>query len=612
MAVFGEAINNDGIQDAQVQVAGSKPDEFTTIATVEGATSASWLATFEPVKTTSVRLLVTRSGGPSTHTDVYEIEVFGRILPAAELKGYAAERLDGCTARWKAFLAEAEKLGLKADSPGAGLGGAATGVENQRQRLADQLSQWESLSDADRQTLVTQLERLEVRVQRVTAGLAHAAAVWPKRSEELAAARQAAKQAAGGENVVSAREGTRLRLTNNRVSVVLDEADGSWDATWLGGMDAVVRRVRFGVELDRQNLASEPAKAEAAPFTDAIGSGLELRQCWGTGVEVQRRIRIYHGKAAVVVAVQVTNGSDQDATLGSARVLDLSEENGGWWFLDSSPLAAGKDGTVRAERDVCFAAGPRRGRFLGASSPCRPAPDEEATAGTETHYGSSGVLALCPRDSKGGLAMGFLSALTGSPSVAAAVPSVRRGHGFGSDLVLGRAGFEARPDARVGPRLVVRRGQPLRRLGTVRRRRGGHGASAGPHRGQRPVVQLVSAADDDQRGDRAGACSDRRPAFQAVGTGRDPTGPRLAARRHLRRLGAQRAVSARAQVAVGAAPVAFWDEVGPVDCADPSGRHQPTVPRASGMDGPGPRRQAGAPGPVVLGAQSRDDRVGRG
>jgi len=437
VAVFGEAINNDGIQDAQVQVAGAKAGEFTTVATVDGATSASWLATFEPVKTTAVRLLVTRSGGPSTHTDVYEVEVFGRGLPAAELKGYAAERLDGCTARWKAFLAEAEKLGLQADSPGAGLGGATAGVESQRQRLADQLSQWDSLSDADRQTLVTQLERLEVRVQRVTAGLAHAAAVWPKRSEELAAARQAAKQAAGGENVVSAREGAQLRLANNRVSVVVDEADGSWDATWLGRMDAVVRRVRFGVEVDGQNVASQPVKAEAAPFTDAIGGGLEIRQSWGTEVQVQRRIRLYHGKAAVVVAVQVTNGSERDITLGSARVLDLSEENGGWWFLNRSLFAPREDGTAERSVPSALLQAPAAVGYSGASPPCRPAPDEEATAGTETHYGSSGVLALCPRDSRCGLALGFLSALTGSPSVAARFRACDGGTALGATLSLG-------------------------------------------------------------------------------------------------------------------------------------------------------------------------------
>jgi hypothetical protein len=84
VAVFGEAIGNDGIQDAPVQVAESRAGEFTTVATIRGATSPSWLATFDPVPTTAVRLLVTRSGGPSTHTDVYEIEVFGRPLtPAA-------------------------------------------------------------------------------------------------------------------------------------------------------------------------------------------------------------------------------------------------------------------------------------------------------------------------------------------------------------------------------------------------------------------------------------------------------------------------------------------------------------------------------------------------
>lgn len=437
VAVFGEAINNDGIQDAQIQVAGLQAGEFTTVAMVEGATSASWLATFEPVKTTAVRLLVTRSGGPSTHTDVYEVEVFGRILPAAELRGYAAKRLDGGAARWKAFLAEAEKLGLSTGSPEGGWDSAAADVETQRDRLADQLSHWKSLNDADRQTLVTQLERLEVRVQRMTAGLTQAAAVWPKRSEELAAARQAAGQAATGEGVVSAREGPKLRLANNRVSIVLDESDGSWDATWLGEMDAAVRRVRFGVEVDRQNLASLPAKAEAVPFTDPIGGGLELRQHWGTGVYVQRRIRLYHGLAAVVVSAQVTNGSDQDVTLGAARVLDLSEENGGWWHLDRSHLAPREDGTSERDLTSALLQAPAAVGYPGASPPCRPAPDEEPTAGTETYYGNSGVLALSPRDSKGGLAVGLLSALTGSPSVAARFRPCDGGTALGASLSLG-------------------------------------------------------------------------------------------------------------------------------------------------------------------------------
>jgi hypothetical protein len=438
VAVFGEAIHNDGIQDAQVQVAGSRPGEFSTVATVNGASSASWLATFEPVKTRAVRLLVTRSGGPSTHTDVYEVEVFGRRMPSAEWKAYAAERLDACTACWNAFLADVEKLGLRADSPGAGRADAAAGIENQRLRLAEQLSQWESLSEADRQTLVTRLERLEVRVKRVTAALAHAARLWPERSEELAAARESARKAAAGESVASAREGAGLRLANNRVSVVVDEADGSWHASWLGGMDAAVRHVGFRIEIAPQSLSGRPTAAEVAPFTDALGSGLQLRQSWGAGVAVERRIRVYHGKAAVVVTVQVTNGSDRDVTLGSARLLDLSEENGGWWFLDThSSLKPPHAGSSRRSLTSALLRAPAAVGYPGTSPPCRPAPDEEATAGTETHYGSSGVLVLSAKDSRGGLALGFLSARQGSTSVAARFKTCEGGTALGATLSLG-------------------------------------------------------------------------------------------------------------------------------------------------------------------------------
>ncbi len=84
VAVFGERIDNDGILDAQVQVSAAEGNEYTTVATTENANSSSWLATFDPVKTTAVRLLITRSSGPSPHTDVYEIEIYGTPLSAAE------------------------------------------------------------------------------------------------------------------------------------------------------------------------------------------------------------------------------------------------------------------------------------------------------------------------------------------------------------------------------------------------------------------------------------------------------------------------------------------------------------------------------------------------
>jgi hypothetical protein len=401
VAVFGESVDNDGILDVRVQVAGSKAAEFTTVAAVEGMESPRWLATFDPVKTTTVRLLITRSGGPSTHTDVYEIEVFGRPMSGGELKDYGADRLRRCAARLKELLARAEKLGLTSDLGLAGLTRTIASIDGDQRSLAESFSKWETLGEPARQSLVAQIERLEVRVERLISGLVRVASVWTERVENLSAARKTAEKAAAGENVVTARMGTRLRLANHRVSVVLDEADGSWEATWLGNVNAAVRRMQFAVEAGDHKLSPASAKAEAANFTDALGSGLEIRQRWGNGIEVDRRIRLYHGSPAVFLSAEITNRSNRDITLGPVKMFHLSETDGGWWHLSdpiSSPSAAG---------------------YSGASPPCRPSPDEESSAGTDTQYGSTGVLALSQEGSPGGMVLGFLSAREGSPSVGA-------------------------------------------------------------------------------------------------------------------------------------------------------------------------------------------------
>jgi len=61
VAFFGGTPGNDGLQDGQVQVAGSNGDQFSAVATIREAKSAGWLATFDPVKTSAVRVLVKRS-----------------------------------------------------------------------------------------------------------------------------------------------------------------------------------------------------------------------------------------------------------------------------------------------------------------------------------------------------------------------------------------------------------------------------------------------------------------------------------------------------------------------------------------------------------------------
>ena len=147
--------------------------------------------------------------------------------------------------------------------------------------------------------------------------------------------------------MTAVRDGNSLRLVNNRVSVVLSEADGAWDARWLGSIDAAVWRVRFAVEVNGQIAAPEKVRAESSPFTDTSGSGMEIRQTWGQGVEIERRIRVYDGRPAIVVAAQIANRTDHDITLGTAKMLSLAEHDRGWWHLAGlmrAPAAGGPAG----------------------------------------------------------------------------------------------------------------------------------------------------------------------------------------------------------------------------------------------------------------------------
>jgi alpha-galactosidase len=226
--------------------------------------------------------------------------------------------------------------------------------------------------------------------------------------------------------VASASDGAKRRLTNDRVSIVLDETDGTWDATWLGNAGAAVRRVGFAVQAGGQNLTPRAVRAEVAPLTDALGSGLELRQHWGAaGVEIDRCLRLYHDRPAVVVAGQIANRTDRDVTLNAARMVDLSQADRGWWHLTgllSAPAAVG---------------------YAGATPPCRPAPDDEATASAEQHYGSAGLLALAQRESRAGLAIGYLSAIAGEPAVHARFQTGAGGTSLGATLSFGGRALRA-------------------------------------------------------------------------------------------------------------------------------------------------------------------------
>ena len=72
-----------------------------------------------------------------------------------------------------------------------------------------------------------------------------------------------------GEQVASNRQDSKLQVGNNRVTVVLDEENGAWDANWHGDADAVVRRAGFTVVVAGQRLTPQGVQAEAVPLDDA-------------------------------------------------------------------------------------------------------------------------------------------------------------------------------------------------------------------------------------------------------------------------------------------------------------------------------------------------------
>jgi hypothetical protein len=320
VAIFGERIDNDGIKDAQIQVADVKADQFISVAMVQNARSSAWLATF---------------------------------------------------------------------------------------------------SEPSRSLLVAEIERLEVRLQPLIRRLERATTIWPGRARELALARQKARDATPGEKTICIRDDGKVRLGNNRVTVVLTEADGVWDATWLRCVDAAVRRVGFAVEAGGQLLVPQAARTETGPVTDAVGSGREIRQRWGKGIEIQRSIRVYDGKPAVLLSAQISNNTGRDVPLATVRMLDASKVNHGWWHLANmmqAPAAVG---------------------YFGASPPCRPSPDVGSRAEAELQYDSAGVLALVQRGSPGGLVIGSLSAVEGGRSIYARFQAGEGGTCLGANLSFG-------------------------------------------------------------------------------------------------------------------------------------------------------------------------------
>ena len=316
VAVFGEAINNDGILAAQIQVADLAAREFRTVATLADATSASWLASFPPVRTSAVRLLITRSAGPSANTDVYEVEVLGPAPSIGDLRQHAAQ------------------------------------VRSTRQGILD-------------------------------------------------ASRHLFAGAESYSKVTCQREGGAVRLFNNTVAVTVSEADGTWDAVWPAGLDAAIRHADFSLQIDGNELRPKDARTETQPFSGKLGAGIEIRQAWGDKVRVERVLRVYDRLPAVTLAGCITNGSDRDITLGTTRMLSVSDKNQGWWQAGSMLQSPGAVFVNSGSEWLCEPVGTATGDSSDRS------------------YSGTGVLALAGNNPRIGFICGYLTAAEARPDLSA-------------------------------------------------------------------------------------------------------------------------------------------------------------------------------------------------
>ncbi len=403
VAVFGETIGNDGILDADIQV--ESEGSWKGVAAVRDASSPSWLATFPFVRTAQVRLLVLRSSGPTPHTDVWEVEVFGRELPPAEQKAFLATRLEMLRTEAAATASALQSAAPKPGDLPARFRKANEQIESTAAQLARDAAHWEGLAPGARSKAMRRLEAtiaLAKQLQQRSKTLGFAG---KNQRELLAEARKAigllAQRASPPGRVVVEEAASEFRVANERVLLVAHKRDAGWSVGWAEGADAFVSRARFSVEADGRIATEATSDCTVRPFADQLGSGQELRHRWLTnGLRIERELRVYDGLGVLTLGGRIVNESDREVKLGTARLVDLPED--GWWWLGQpfEPPAA-----------VWIA-----GHSLLRSTPFAA---EALSSPKEQSYRSSGVLLLASREPNAALLVGYVRADEAAPDLAA-------------------------------------------------------------------------------------------------------------------------------------------------------------------------------------------------
>ena len=207
-----------------------------------------------------------------------------------------------------------------------------------------------------------------------------------------------ASQAGASGKAITRPDGTNTLLFNQFVFLRINPTNGFWDAAWLRAAETAISHAGFALEWNGKIFGLEPATIEVRPFTNQFGTGLEARQISGESVEIERILRIYDGKAALILSAKIHNRSAAELSLGVARLVHLFKENGGGWQVGQT---AETPAAVHAVSSAHW-----------ASTPWQPGKTEET-------YTSAGLLALASRKPPAALAFGFLTAREARPDLSA-------------------------------------------------------------------------------------------------------------------------------------------------------------------------------------------------
>jgi hypothetical protein len=214
----------------------------------------------------------------------------------------------------------------------------------------------------------------------------------------LQSAGDIASQNGAADKTISVHGETNTILLNQYVFLRVNPTNGFWDAAWLGTADTAISHAGFAIEWDGKIVRLEPAAVQVTSFTNQLGTGLEARQISGNPVQIERTLRIYDGKPALVLSAKIHNRSPAQLSLGVARLVHLFKEDGGRWQIGQPAEAPAAVHGVSGAHWAC--------------TPWQPGKTEET-------YASGGLLALASRKPAAALAFGFLSAGEARPDLSA-------------------------------------------------------------------------------------------------------------------------------------------------------------------------------------------------